>query len=256
MTWMPVSPKAAVKEVQDVSSLAAKAFASMFRRPFYVRDILTQMDIVGVGSLTVVMLTGFFTGAVLTLQSSKTLTTFGAVSFTGQLVAVSLVRELGPVLTSLMIAGRVGSGIASELGSMLVTEQINAMRALGTDPIKKLVVPRVLATIAMLPVLTIVADAIGVAGGLGIAVSVLHISANLYLNRAWDALKYMDLFGGILKPLVFGAILAIVSCYCGLRTHGGTQGVGRSTTQAVVASSILILIVDLFLPRLILAYTR
>jgi phospholipid/cholesterol/gamma-HCH transport system permease protein len=256
MTKMPLSPKAAVKEVQDLSFLTGKAFASIFRRPFYVRDILTQMDLIGVGSLTVVMLTGFFTGAVLTLQTSKTLTTFGAVGFTGSLVSVSLVRELGPVLASLMVAGRVGSGMASELGSMLVTEQINAMRALGTDPIKKLVVPRVLATIAMLPVLTIIADGIGVAGGLAIAVGVLHISANLYLNRAWDALKYMDLFGGILKPLVFGATLAIVSCYCGLRTHGGTQGVGRSTTQAVVASSVLILIFDLFLTRLILAYTR
>src|SRR5437870_7000381 len=176
MTKMPVSPKAAVKEVQDVSSLAAKAFASMFRRPFYVRDILTQMDIVGVGSLTVVMLTGFFTGAVLTLQSSKTLTTFGAVAFTGQLVAVSLVRELGPVLTALMIAGRVGSGIASELGSMLVTEQVNAMRALGTDPVKKLVVPRILATTTMLPVLTIAADAMGVLGGLVVARYLLQLS--------------------------------------------------------------------------------
>src|SRR5438477_8294042 len=194
MTKMAVSPKAAVKEVQDVSSLAAKAFASMFRLPFYVRDILTQMDIVGVGSLTVVMLTGFFTDAVLTLQSSKALTTFGAVAFTGQLVAVSLVRELGPVLTSLMIAGRVGSGIASELGSMLVTEQINAMRALGTDPIKKLVVPRLLATIAMMPVLTIVADTLGIVGGLVVALNVLHITTNLYLSRAWDSLAYMDIF--------------------------------------------------------------
>src|SRR5499425_1956279 len=193
MTGMPVSPKAAVKEVQDVSSLAGKAFASMFRRPFYVRDILTQMDIVGVGSLTVVMLTGFFTGAVLTLQSSKTLTTFGAVAFTGQLVAVSLVRELGPVLTSLMIAGRVGSGIASELGSMLVTEQINAMRALGTDPIKKLVVPRVLATVGMMPVLTIVVDTLGIIGGLVVVLQFLHISTNLYLSCVWDALDYMDL---------------------------------------------------------------
>src|SRR5262249_56879128 len=137
-----------------------------------------------------------------------------------------------------------------------VTEQRRRMRASGTNPIKKLVVPRVLATIAMLPVLTIVADGVGVAGGLAIAVGVLHISANLYLNRAWDALKYMDLFGGILKPLVFGATLAIVSCYCGLRTYGGTQGVGRSTTQAVVASSVAILIFDLFLTRLILQYTR
>src|SRR5213080_1829793 len=169
MTRMPVSLKAAVKEVQDLSFLTGRAFASMFRRPFYVKDILMQMDLIGVGSLAVVMLTGFFTGAVLTLQTSKTLSTFGAVGYTGALVAVSLVRELGPVLASLMVAGRVGSGIASELGSMLVTEQINAMRALGTDPIKKLVVPRLLATTSMLPVLTIVADGVGVVGGLIIA---------------------------------------------------------------------------------------
>ena len=253
---MPVSPKGAVKEVQDLTFLSARAFVSMFRRPYYVRDILIQMELIGVGSLTVVILTGFFTGAVLTLQSSKTLSTFGAVGFTGQLVAVSLVRELGPVLTSLMVAGRVGSGIASELGSMLVTEQINAMRALGTDPIKKLVVPRTLATIAMLPVITIAADAMGIIGGLFTSTFVLHISANLYLSRAWDGLTFMDLFGGLLKPLVFGAILAMVSCHCGLRTYGGTQGVGRSTTQAVVASSILIIIVNVFLTRIILAYTR
>lgn len=253
---MPFSPKAAVKEVQEISYLAAKAFAGSFRRPYYVRDILMQMDLVGVGSLSVIMLTGFFTGAVLTLQTSKTLSTFGAKGLTGSLVAVSLVRELGPVLASLMVAGRVGSGMASELGSMLVTEQINAMRALGTDPIKKLVIPRILATITMLPILTIVADGVGVIGGMFIAVMVLGLTANLYLNSAWDALTYMDLFGGLLKPLVFGATLAVVSCYCGLRTHGGTQGVGRSTTQAVVASSILILVFDLFLTRLILAYTR
>src|SRR5204863_6438680 len=163
---------------------------------FYVLDILIQMETVGVGSLAVCILTGFFTGAVLTLQSSKTLSTFGAVGFTGSLVSVSLVRELGPVLASLMVAGRVGSGMASELGSMLVTEQINAMRALGTDPIKKLVVPRVLATIAMMPVLTIVADALGVVGGLFVAINVLHITTNLYLSRAWDSLVYMDIFGG------------------------------------------------------------
>jgi phospholipid/cholesterol/gamma-HCH transport system permease protein len=252
---MPFTPKAAIKEVQDISSLAAKAFASAFRQPYYLRDILVQMDLIGVGSTTVVMLTGFFTGAVLTLQTSKTLSTFGATGLTGSLVAVSLVRELGPVLAALMVAGRVGSGMASELGSMVVTEQINAMRALGTDPIKKLVVPRLMASVAMLPVLTIVADGIGIIGGLVIATSVLHISASLYLSSAWRNLVYMDLFGGMLKPLVFGATIALVGCYCGLRTHGGTQGVGRSTTQAVVAASILILVFDLFLTRVILQYT-
>src|SRR5499433_4349816 len=192
MAAMALSPKAAVKEVQDLSFLTGKAFASMFHRPFYVRDILLQMDLIGVGSLTVVMLTGFFTGAVLTLQTSKELSRFGAVGFTGGLVSVSLVRELGPVLAALMVAGRVGSGMASELGSMLVTEQINAMRALGTDPIKKLVVPRLLATTSMLPVATVMADAMGIIGGLFTSVFVLRISANLYLARAWHGLSYMD----------------------------------------------------------------
>ena len=252
---MPFTPKAAIKEVQDISLLAARAFTSAFQHPYYLRDILIQMDLIGFGSLSVIVLTGFFTGAVLTLQSSKTLATFGATAMTGSLVAVSLVRELGPVLSALMIAGRVGSGMASELGSMVVTEQINAMRALGTDPVKKLVVPRLMASIAMLPVLTIVADGIGIMGGLVIAKMVLNLSANLYLSSAWRNLVYMDLFGGLLKPLIFGATVAVVGCHCGLRTHGGTQGVGRSTTQAVVAASVLILVFDLFLTRVILQYT-
>jgi phospholipid/cholesterol/gamma-HCH transport system permease protein len=250
---MPLSPKAAVKEVQDLSFLTARTFAGSFRRPYYLRDIVIQMDLIGVGSLIVVILTGFFTGAVLALNASASLSTFGAIGFTGQLVAISLVRELGPVLSSLMVAGRVGSGIASEIGSMLVTEQINAMRALGTDPIKKLVVPRVLATTAMLPVLTIVADAMGILGGLIIAVYNLRISANLYLSSAWNGLEYSDIVGGLLKPVVFGATLSLVGCYCGMRTYGGTQGVGRSTTQAVVVSSILIIVFNLFLTELILS---
>lgn len=247
--------KAAVLEVQETTNLAARALVGSLRRPFYVRDVVLQMDLVGVGSLAIIMLTGFFTGAILTLQTSKYLSQFGAVALTGALVSVSLVRELGPVLASLMIAGRVGSGMASELGSMLVSEQINAMRALGTDPIKKLVAPRILATVVMMPLLTIIADGFGVIGGMFVAVFILHISANLYLSSAWDALAYADVAGGLAKPLVFGAIIAIASCRCGLRTYGGTQGVGRSTTQAVVASSILILVSDFFLTRLILALT-
>jgi phospholipid/cholesterol/gamma-HCH transport system permease protein len=138
---------------------------------------------------------------------------------------------------------------------MVVTEQINAMRALGTDPVKKLVVPRLMASIAMLPILTIVADGIGIMGGLVIAYFVLHLSGSLYLSSAWRNLGYMDLFGGLLKPLIFGATVALVGCHCGLRTYGGTQGVGRSTTQAVVAASILIFVFDLVLTRVILQYT-
>ena len=255
MTRMLFSPRTVVIEVQGLSILVVRAVRGAFRRPFYFRDILIQMDHVGVQSMTIIMLTGFFTGAVLALQTSSTLSTFGAVGLTGSLVSISLVRELGPVLAALMVAGRVGSGMASELGSMKVTEQINAMRALGTDPIKKLVVPRIFATVTMQPLLTIVANAVGVIGGLFVAVFLLHISANLYLSSAWDALDYNDILGGLLKPIVFGAIIATVSCYSGMRTEGGTQGVGRATTQAVVASSVLILVSDFFLTRLIQAYS-
>ena len=248
---MPLTPKAAVKEVQDISLLAARALWSAFRRPYYFRDVLDQMDRIGVGSVSVVMLTGFFTGSVLTLQSAKTLSVYGAKGVTGQLVAISLVRELGPVLAALMMAGRVGSGIASELGSMVVTEQINAMRALGTDPVKKLVVPRIIATTTMLPLLTILANTIGLMGGLVIATQTLGINGNVYLSSAWNGLTYTDMLGGLLKPLVFGAAVSLVGCHCGLRTHGGTQGVGQSTTQSVVAASILILFFNLILTRII-----
>ena len=248
--------KPPVAAFQDFYILVGRALRNVFRSPHYTDDIIIQMDIIGVGSLPIVVLTGFFSGVVITMQMSRALNQYGAVGQVGQIVAITLVRELGPVLTSLMIAGRVGSGIASELGSMLVTEQINAMRALGTDPIKKLVVPRVLATTSMLPVATIMADTMGILGGLFTSVFVLRISANLYLSRAWHGLSYMDLFGGLLKPVVFGVTVALVSCHCGLRTYGGTQGVGRSTTQAVVASSILIIVFNLFLTRFILNYTR
>ena len=235
--------------------MTVRSLRGAFRRPFYFRDILLQMDQVGVGSLTIIMLTGFFTGAVLTLQTSSEMSRFGAVGLTGQLVSVALVRELGPVLAALMVAGRVGSGMASELGSMKVTEQINAMRALGTDPLKKLIVPRIFATVTMQPLLTVAADGMGIVGGLAVATGMLRISPNLYLNSAWNGLGYYDVIGGLLKPFVFGAIIAIVSCRCGMRTEGGTQGVGQSTTQAVVASSVLILVSDFFLTRLIQLYT-
>lgn len=255
MTPMPIGPKAAVIEVQETALLAVRSIRGAFRRPIYFRDILIQMDHIGVGSLTIIMLTGFSTGAVLTLQSSAAMSRFGAVGLTGSLVSVVLVRELGPVLSALLVAGRAGSGMASELGSMQVTEQVNAMRALGTDPIKKLVVPRLFATVTMLPLLTIVADATGIVGGLAVAVGMLQISANLYLSSAWNGLDYFDVLGGLIKPIVFGAIVAVVSCRCGMRTEGGTQGIGRSTTQAVVVSSVLILVSDFFLTRLILLYT-
>ena len=188
------------------------------------------------------------------LQSAKSLKSFGAVNLTGQLVALSLVRELGPVLTALMAAGRVGSGIASELGSMVVTEQVDAMRALGTDPTKKLVTPRMIATTAMLPLLTIVADFFGLIGGWLVSFYTLKLNTSLYWNTAIRSLAYNDLLEGLLKPVVFGFIIGMVGCYFGLRTTGGTRGVGRATTQAVVMASILVIVSDFFLSKLILEF--
>jgi phospholipid/cholesterol/gamma-HCH transport system permease protein len=241
-------------EVQNLTILGLRSLLNVFRRPLYLRETFEQMDIIGVGSLVITMLTGFFTGAVLALQTSNTLSSFGAVGYTGQLVSVSLVRELGPVLTAIVVAGRVGSGIASELGSMLVSEQINAMRALGTDPSKKLVTPRVFASITMVPVLTIICDLVGVLGGFFVAYFLLGISPVLYLTSAYDRLTYSDLVQGLIKPPIFGFIIAVVGCYCGLRTYGGTQGVGRSTTQSVVTSMILVFVSDFFITRLLLMF--
>jgi phospholipid/cholesterol/gamma-HCH transport system permease protein len=243
----------AVYEVQESAQLAARAFRGAVSRPYYMRDTVVQMDIIGVGSLVIVMLTGFFTGGVLALQTSVVLKQYGVLDYTGQLVMTTMVRALGPVLTALMLSGRVGSGIAAELGSMVVTEQIDALRALGTSPIKKLVWPRLAALLVMAPALTILCDIVGAFGGWIVATTLLGIPSSVYISSAKEALSYNDIFGGVVKPIVFGFIIAVVGCRCGLRTHGGTVGVGRSTTQSVVTSSILIIAVDFFLSKAILA---
>jgi conserved hypothetical integral membrane protein len=204
------------------------------------------MDSIGFGTLPIVLLASFFIGAVLALQTAGTLRSFGAQNYTGRLVATSLLRELGPVLTCILLAGRVGSGIAAELGAMCVSEQIDAMRALGTDPFRKLVRPRLLALLAMAPVLTIFANVIGVVGGLVVAITLLQIPSSVYLSSAREALNYDDIWGGFLKTGVFGLIVAVVGCRCGLRTRGGTVGVGQSTTTSVVVSIVLILVSDFF----------
>ena len=238
--------------VQNFTMLCFRAIYHSFHRPFYLKEIFEQMDIVGVGSLSIAGLTAFFTGAVLALQTSNTLASFGAVGYTGQLVSVSLVRELGPVLTAVVIAGRVGSGITSELGSMLISDQINAMRALGTDPIKKLVAPRIIAGTTMVPILTVVSDLIGIMGGFFVASFFLGISPSLYLTSAYDRLNYNDLVQGLAKPPIFGFLIAAVGCYFGLNTTGGTEGVGRATTQSVVTAMILIFISNFFITRILL----
>ena len=241
--------KDTILALQDYSLLAFRAIANLFSAPRYWDDIYTQMDSIGIGSLPIVVLTGFFTGCVLALQSVTALKEFGAVSKTGSLVALSMVKELGPVLTGLMVSGRNASGMASEIGSMKVTEQIDAMRALGTDPVRKLVTPRLYATIFMLFFLTILSDAFGIAGGALISVALLGLNGSTYFHNSYRALQYGDVVQGLTKPLFSGFIIATVGCYFGMNTKGGTQGVGKSTTQAVVVSSVFIIIVDLLVTR-------
>jgi phospholipid/cholesterol/gamma-HCH transport system permease protein len=245
--------KQAVLEVQEYAQLAWRSVANLFAHPRYLSDTLQQADLIGVGSVPVVVLTGFFTGAVLALQSANSLARFGALSLTGQLVSLSMVRELGPVLTGLMVAGRNASGMASELGSMKVTEQIDAMRALGTDPTKKLVTPRVVASVIMLFFLTIISDLVGLCGGFIIAYFTLGLDSYQYWNTAYQSLVYGDVFMGLTKPLLFGFVISTIGCYYGLTAHGGTQGVGRATTQAVVAASVVMLVVNLVYTRLLLS---
>jgi len=243
--------KGALLEVQEYVKLQVATIHGVFSRPFYFHDVVEQFDQIGIGSLTVVLLTGFFTGAVLALQSGITLDQFGARPFVGRLVSASMIKELGPVLTGLMLAGRIGSGIAAELGSMVVTEQINALRALGTDPVRKLVVPRVLAGFFMAPVLTVISDTVGIFGGWIIAVYQLRVASSLYWSSITEALYLQDAWMGIIKPFFLGYVIVTIGCHVGLRTTGGTQGVGRATTNAVVAASVSVIAVDFFVTRVL-----
>jgi phospholipid/cholesterol/gamma-HCH transport system permease protein len=242
--------KSPVETFQEFLFLSARAFRNIFRSPHYSDDILLQMDAIGVGSLFIVSLIGFFSGVVMALQMSRALSTYGAEGQIGQIVSITLVRELGPVLASLLVAGRNASGIASELGSMRVTEQIDAMRALGTDPIQKLVTPRLIAMAVVLPLLTIIADFLGLIGGWLIAYGMLDITTSQYWSTAWRALEYNDLTQGLLKPFLFAIVIALVGCYYGINTTGGTQGVGRATTKAVVVASVWIFIITSLLDPL------
>ena len=243
--------KAALLELQEYLRLVAATTRALFSRPYYYRDIVEQFMAIGMGSMTVVLLTGTFTGMVLALQSGITLDMFGARSMVGRLVSASMVKELGPVLTALMVTGRVGSGIAAELGSMMVTDQISALRALGTDPIRKLVLPRVLAGVIMVPVLTVIADAIGMVGAWIIAVTQLKVAGSVFWNSVVIGLFIQDVWMGLIKPFFFGFVIVTIACHVGLRTSGGTQGVGRATTNAVVTGSVVVLAVDFLLTKLL-----
>lgn len=244
--------KAGLLEVQEYMRMVGRSARALFTRPFYYRDIIEQFDIIGVGSMTVVLLTGMFTGMVLALQSGFTLDQFGARSMVGRLVSASMVKELGPVLTALMVAGRVGSGIAAELGSMMVTDQIAALRALGTDPIRKLVVPRILAGLVMVPLLTCISVAVGLLGGWIITVTQLKVASGVYWNAVVLGLHIQDVWMGLIKPFFLGFVIVSIGCHVGLRTAGGTQGVGRATTNAVVASSVAVLVVNFLVTKLLI----
>ena len=239
----------ALLELQETTLLAARAARGLFKRPRYIPETIAQMDAIGVGSLTIIILTGFFTGGVLTLQTYPTLKFYGAQDQTGRLVALSLVRELGPVLTALMVTGRVGSAISAELGSMAVSQQIDAMRALGTDPVRKLVAPRLIALIVTLPLLTVIADVVGIVGGWTVATGLYGMTSGTFITSVREGITADDIIGGIIKPLVFGFIIGTIACHKGLTTEGGTVGVGRSTTRAVVTASIVVIVADFFLAQ-------
>jgi phospholipid/cholesterol/gamma-HCH transport system permease protein len=239
-------------DLGGVADLARQTIREFWRAPLERDLVVAQFDQIGVRSISIVVITSVFIGMVLALQTAYSLADFGGKLFIGKVVSLSLVRELGPVLMSLMVGGRVGAGITAELGTMKVTEQIDALRALATNPVRKLVVPRVLATTVMFPLLTVISCALGILGGLVIAVANLHLSANFYLRSVIETVKYNDLASGVGKTFFFGFSTGLIACFNGLRTSGGADGVGRSTTMTVVTSAIAVLIMDFFLTKLFL----
>jgi len=244
--------KQSILKVQNYAELSVHCVANFFTRPRYAMDTIQQMDDIGVGSLPIVLLSGFFIGAVLVMQTGSSFARFGEASMTGDVVSLALVRELGTTITCLLVAGRCASGMASEIGSMLVTEQIDAMRAMGTDPSRKLISPRVLAALLVVPLLTACSVFVGLIGGMVASAFSLRVDPIMFWQRATATLEFSDLMQGFSKSVVFAFILSTVGCYQGLNVRGGTQGVGRATTQAVVVSSVMIIVADTFLTRVAL----
>ena len=245
--------QAIVEYVGGMAQMTWEALKGFFTRPFYKDELVWQMDEIGVKSISITGITALFTGMVLALQSAYSLAAFGGKFLIGRVVSLSLVRELGPVLTALMVGGRVGSGITAEIGSMTVTEQVDALRSMAISPVRRLVVPRVLATVIMMPVLTAIADVLGILGGLFIAVVELQMTAQDFLSSVWNYLKISDIMSGLGKTFFFGLEIAVIGCYNGLQVKGGAASVGRATTQTVVLASICVLISDFFLTKLFLA---
>jgi phospholipid/cholesterol/gamma-HCH transport system permease protein len=250
------SPFAMAKALVAVGEVVELSLAALRQGVRTRRDlslVVEQLDQVGVRSLSIVNLTALFMGMVLALQMGNFLAKFGAQIFVSRIVGVSLLREMAPVLTALMVGGRVGAGITAELGAMSVTEQIDAIRSLGADPVRKLVVPRIVALLIMLPLLTAIADAVGVAGGCLIAVTELGLSVEFYRTTLLQALAFSDFFSGLGKAVFFAYFIGIIACHNGLTVRGGADGVGRATTSTVVAASVAVLVADFFLSKIFLS---
>ena len=244
-----MKPRDIAAETGALGLLTGRAFLAMIAPPYEVGLWIRQMEQIGVRSLGVAGITTIFTGMVLALQTALSLPSLGVKYYIGSVVAKSLVRELGPVLTALIVGGRISSGMTAEIGTMKVTEQIDALRSMASDPVKKLVAPKLVATLVMLPALTVIGDGLGILGGLIVATGTLNLTPGLYLNDVFDSLTLGDIFSGVCKSFFFAYFIAIIGCYNGLSTTGGADGVGRATTNTVVLAAILVLVSDFFLTK-------
>ncbi|HRC84314.1 MAG TPA: ABC transporter permease [Thermoanaerobaculia bacterium] len=240
----------ALEKAGGLALLTARAFSALVRPPYEFPLWIRQMEQIGVKSLPVALITTVFTGMVLALQTAYSLPSLGVKYYIGTVVSRSLVRELGPVLIALIVGGRIGSGMTAELGTMKVTEQIDALRSMAADPIKKLVVPKLMATLLMLPLLTVLGDFVGIVGGMLVAKTLLNLPVGFYLNDVLGALKLNDVASGVGKSFFFAYFITIVGCYHGLTARGGADGVGRATTDTVVIAAVMVLISDFFLTKL------
>ncbi len=244
--------KGLISDLQDFYLLSIQGLLGILKKPFYGRDTIEQMDYAGAGSFFIVALVSLFIGMALSLQLAAELSVLGLKMYTGKVVGISIIREIGPVAAALVFTGRVGSGMASELGSMVLGHQVDTLRVFGVDPVKKLVTPRILSALVMLPALTIIGDATSLLGGYYIAVFVSHQSGYVYWRSVNDVLIFENVFSGSVKPFIFGYLIASISCYSGLSTRGGAIGLRSSTTKAVVASIIMIIVADFLLTRILL----
>lgn len=241
-----------ITQLQDFYLLSVRALLGIFRRPFYFRETIEQMDYMGTGSFFIVSLISLFIGMALSLQISAELSQLGVKMYTGKIVGVAIIREIGPVAIALVFAGRVGSGMASELGSMVLGHQVDILRIHGVNPIKKLVTPRVISAVLMLPVLTVIGDAVSLIGGYYIAVFVSHQSGFFYWSQIKEIMDVDNIVSGVTKPFIFGYMISSISCYMGLSAKGGARGLREATTKAVVVSMIMIIVVDFLLTRVLL----